>query len=149
MFASKAPSQRSSSPESLSPPTPVYELRNVRLCDILFYQDYIANHFIDGRGLMETIGQLQSGAASPESLPTIECLGYQGKYYGMGNRRLACFHFVYRNSPERTIPVLFKDVSDEPLFLRQGSGVEVSVGGGLFMPCGRVLFSMKTCGTSS
>lgn len=117
-------------------------LCDVRLGDVLFYQNYISNRFSDGRGVNDTIHQLEQGTATPDTLPIMECLLHRGKLYGMGNRRLACYHYVFRRDPDRLIPVYLQDVSSEDCFLCQGNGVEVAVGGGLVLPGGRIVFSM-------
>lgn len=123
---------------------PQFEMRWLPLRDIFFYQDYVCNQFMDGRTLLSTIEELRSGRNTPETLPPIECLGYRGRWYGMGNRRLSCFHFVFRNEPDRLIPVRALLVDDENPFYPQGDGVTVRLGGGMLVD-GKVIFAMKHC----
>lgn len=121
-----------------------FDVKRVPLCQIYFYQDYVCNQFMDGRFLTATIDDLRSGKHTPETLPLIECLGYRGRYYGMGNRRLSCFHHVFRSTPDRLIPVRFLEVDQNSAFFPQGDGMTVRLGGGLVLD-GRVVFCMKHC----
>ena len=116
----------------------------VALEDLNFYQDYVSNHFMSGKSLNNTIRDLQNGEISPESLPPIEALYWRGKWYGMGNRRLSCFHYVYRNDPQRRIPVVASILEDDTLLMPQGNGKTVRLGGGLMLG-GSYKFQMCHC----
>eukprot|EP00759_Apiculatamorpha_spiralis_P041902 PhF_6_TR40337/c1_g1_i1/m.59980 len=70
---------------------------NIKISEIYFYQNYIQARFTEGRTLLSTIQSLESGAIKPQDIPSIEALHWRGKWYGMGNRRLACYHYVYRD----------------------------------------------------
>jgi hypothetical protein len=112
-------------------PVPVYAQIELPLKDILFYQDYISQRFMDGRLLTDTIAALQQGDVTPYTLPRMQCLKYRGRWYGMGNRRLACYHYVFRDSPEKMIPVDALELPDDEGFNALGDGKQVRVGGGL------------------
>eukprot|EP00759_Apiculatamorpha_spiralis_P041903 PhF_6_TR40337/c1_g1_i2/m.59981 len=70
---------------------------NIKIGEIYFYQNYIRGNFTNGKSLLDTIQSLESGAIKPQDIPSIEALHWRGKWYGMGNRRLACYHYVYRD----------------------------------------------------
>jgi hypothetical protein len=112
-------------------PVPVYAQIELPLKDILFYQDYISQRFMDGRLLTDTIAALQQGNATPHTLPRMQCLKYRGRWYGMGNRRLACYHYVFRDTPNKMIPVDALELPDDEGFNALGDGKQVRVGGGL------------------
>ncbi|CUI14214.1 Hypothetical protein, putative [Bodo saltans] len=112
-------------------PSPEYARIELPLKEIFFYQDYISQRFMDGRLLTDTIAALQRGDLSPHTLPAIQCLKYRGRWYGMGNRRLACYHHVYRDTPDKMIPVEALELPDDEGFNALGDGKQVRVGGGL------------------
>jgi hypothetical protein len=122
----------------------IFEERMVPLNQIFFYQDYICNQFMEGRFLTDTIRQLQRGEVTPETLPRMDCLYYNNRWYGMGNRRLACFHYVYRLEPTRMIPVRALVIPKGQQLFPQGDGLTVKLGGGHFLD-GYMMFTMKHC----
>ena len=104
----------------------------VPLSELRFYQDYICGTFTNGRSLASTIEELRLGAITPETLPPIEALYHRGVWYGMGNRRLACFFMVYSASdPHRPIPVIASYIPEDEELLNQGDGKQVRVGTGM------------------
>jgi hypothetical protein len=110
---------------------PSYRVIELPLKDIYFYQNYISNVFMDGRPLTDTIEALQAGTITPLTLPLIECLKYRGKWYAIGNRRLACFQYVFRDKPDTLIPVQALELGDHDICNASGSGTQVQVGGGI------------------
>lgn len=122
----------------------IFEDRMVPLDQIFFYQDYICNQFMEGRFLTDTIQQLTTGVITPETLPKMDCLFFNNRWYGMGNRRLACFHYVFRNEPTRLIPVRSLVIPRGQQLFPQGDGLHVKLGGGHFLG-GQMLFTMKHC----
>jgi hypothetical protein len=114
----------------------------VPLARLNFYQDFICSSFMDGRNLNITVGELRSGIVTPETLPHIEALFYRGKWYGMGNRRLACFNIAFADDRSRLIPVLATYIPAEEELLAQGSGREVRIGNGLTID-GTLRFVLK------
>ena len=118
---------------------------DVRLRDIFFYQDYISGSFSDGRSLQSTISELRSDPKVMHgTIPRIHVLMHRGRYYGMGNRRLACYHFVFRNQPDTMIPVYLVMLGDDAELLPQGTGTSVQIGGGCMLD-GRLCFSIQHC----
>lgn len=124
----------------------IFEERMIPLNQIYFYQDYICNQFMEGRFLTDTIRQLSKGELTPEMLPRMDCLFYNNRWYGMGNRRLACFHYVYRHEPTRLIPVRALVIPQGQHLFPQGNGLTVKLGGGHFLD-GYMMFAMKHCTT--
>lgn len=112
-------------------PEAVYVSREIPLKEIYFYQDYISQRFMDGRPLMDTIVALQRGTVTPHTLPPMQCLKFKGRWFGMGNRRLACYHYVFRHDPNKMIPVQALELADDDVFNALGTGKHVRVGGGL------------------
>lgn len=131
-------------PENPTYTTACYKDMLLPLREIFFYQDYVCNQFMDGRFLTRTIEQLRSGEETPETLPHIEVIRHKGRWYGMGNRRLACYHLVFRQDPLRLIPCRGMDVSDDDYFFPQGNGEKVRLGGGLMLD-GQIMFSLHHC----
>ena len=81
---------------------------HVPLSSIFFYQATVASSFSCGLSLQFSINQLRLGEVTPESMPLIYVLLMDGRLYGMGTRRLVCFHHVWgETDPHRSIPVLF------------------------------------------
>eukprot|EP01063_Lacrimia_lanifica_P005870 TRINITY_DN13539_c0_g1_i1.p1 TRINITY_DN13539_c0_g1~~TRINITY_DN13539_c0_g1_i1.p1 ORF type:complete len:357 (+),score=82.79 TRINITY_DN13539_c0_g1_i1:54-1124(+) len=75
---------------------------------LYFYQTCVAGSFSDGKPLQETIDELRSGMVSPYTIPLMHALCIDGRLYGMGTRRLLCFHTVWGSVyPEKKIPILF------------------------------------------
>jgi hypothetical protein len=117
----------------------------IPLKDIYFYQDYVSPQFMDGRSLKKTIDELRNGTVTPETLPPIYVGRFKGRWYGLGNRRLSCFHYVYKDEPGRLIPVqAYNDVGGSANFHPQGDGLTVRLGGGMMLD-GKAVFSMKHC----
>ena len=85
-----------------------FRIIEVPLCWLYFYQSTVAGSFTDGRGLQQTVDQLRSGEETPYTLPLMHALVVHGMFYGMGTRRLLCFHHVWgAHNPLKKIPVLF------------------------------------------
>lgn len=122
----------------------MFEERSIPLQQIFFYQDYICNQFMDGKFLTDTISQLIQGKVTPEMLPVMDCLRFNNRWYGMGNRRLSCYHYVYRNEPNRRIPVRAFVIPQGQQLFPQGDGLTVKLGGGHVLD-GRIRFTMKHC----
>jgi hypothetical protein len=117
--------------EDALPEGSFYRAWMVPLCRLRFYQDFICGTFTNGRSLGTTVEELKTGAVTPETLPPIEALFHRGVWYGMGNRRLACFNIVYgKSDPFRLIPVLASHIPAGEELLHQGSGTRVRVGNG-------------------
>ncbi len=113
----------------------------VPLWRLHFYQDFIGSTFTTGRPLSETVEELKTGVSTPESLPPIEALFHRGVWYGMGNRRLACFNMAYRSTePRRLIPVLASHIPSDEELLHQGTGRSVRIGHGMIV---NGLFTMQ------
>ena len=83
-------------------------------------------------------------AHTPDSLPVMDAMFWRGRWYGMGNRRLTCYHFVYAAYPNALIPVLATHVPDEEVLQPQGRGTSVRIGGGLFVD-GQCYLVMHHC----
>ena len=79
----------------------------VPLSWLFFYQTTVFSSFSCGMRLQDTVDELRSGVTLPHTLPLMYALVMQGKVYGMGTRRLTCFHYVWGQSdPHKLIPVL-------------------------------------------
>eukprot|EP00759_Apiculatamorpha_spiralis_P041906 PhF_6_TR40337/c1_g4_i1/m.59985 len=114
---------------------PYYVSTTIPICQINFYQNSIATTFSNGRSLKDTIAFLEEqGIQALQDIPSIEALHWRGKWYGMGNRRLACYHYVYRDHPETLIPVKALFLSDSELLNPQGDGTSVRLGHPLKLP---------------
>jgi hypothetical protein len=119
----------------------------IRLRNIHFYQDYVSDRFSDGRSLQSTIDELRHGTATPSSLPPLRVAkrSSDGKYYSLCNRRLACYHHVFRNCPDTLIPVLLRqELAANLLPQGDGKGMSVRVGGGIMLD-GRLIWEIRHC----
>ncbi|KAJ9453280.1 hypothetical protein DIPPA_10157 [Diplonema papillatum] len=86
----------------------VWRVIEVPLSWLFFYQTTVAGSFSDGRSLQSTVDDLRSGGESPFTLPLMHCLIVDKKLYGMGTRRLLCYHHLWdATEPRKLIPVLF------------------------------------------
>eukprot|EP01063_Lacrimia_lanifica_P009636 TRINITY_DN16576_c0_g1_i1.p1 TRINITY_DN16576_c0_g1~~TRINITY_DN16576_c0_g1_i1.p1 ORF type:complete len:543 (+),score=159.13 TRINITY_DN16576_c0_g1_i1:67-1629(+) len=86
----------------------VWRVVEVPLSCLYFYQTTVAGHFGDGTSMQRTVDELRAGTSSPHTLPLMHALVIEGKFYGMGTRRLTCYHHVWgEGDPHRSIPVLF------------------------------------------
>eukprot|EP00760_Papus_ankaliazontas_P020311 PhM_4_TR18334/c0_g4_i1/m.9238 len=116
-----------------NPPRPLNAYRtlvHVPLDALHFYQDYINTSFSDSRRLQDTIDQLRDGTVTPSTLPPMEALHWRGKWYGMGNRRLACYKIAAEGvaPPRPQIPVLALFLPSSERMCPQGTGHTVKFG---------------------
>jgi len=54
---------------------------------IFYTQPLICLHFKNGKNLNELIASLENKTITPESIPTIQIIEYNGKYFSFDNRR--------------------------------------------------------------
>lgn len=81
---------------------------------------------------------------TPDTLPVMDAMYWRGRWFGMGNRRLTCFHYVFAKAPNTLIPVMATHVKDTDNLMPQGSGYAVKIGGGLFID-GLCLLTLSHC----
>eukprot|EP00759_Apiculatamorpha_spiralis_P044506 PhF_6_TR41464/c1_g1_i1/m.62866 len=130
------------SPSYFAPPPPLkgsqlpyYTDTKVPLKALHFYQSYISSTFSNGTPLSDTISFLEKeGTKAFKVIPPIEALHWKGKWYGMGNRRLACYHYAFRDQPDVLIPVKALFLLDDNTLLPQGNGVMVRLGNPVRLP---------------
>jgi hypothetical protein len=114
---------------------------------IFFYQDYVSDKFSDGRSLQTTIDELRRGISTPATIPPLRVArrSTDGKYYSLCNRRLACYHYVFRQNPDADIPVLMRREQASYMMPQgDGQGVAVRVGGGAVID-GRLVWEIRHC----
>lgn len=137
-------------PENATPPVINHEYRTqsgtpavVALRHLHFYQDYVCERFSDGRSLLSTIDQLMRGEATVETIPPLRVVrSAKGIYYSLCNRRLACYHYVYRDQPDKLIPVLLRTGNEK--LLPQGTGRHVRLSS-CVMVHGKMMWGFTHC----
>ena len=76
---------------SIEPESMVGQTLLVQPLSIRWTHDRLQQMFTCGRRLKHVADQLRDKSISPEVLPMIEIVSYQGKWYSRNNRRLWCF----------------------------------------------------------
>jgi hypothetical protein len=90
--------------------------------DILFTQDTVSPNFEDSTTITERVKQLKAGQ-SPDSVPIIKVVEYEGKLWTLGNRRL----LMFQNAGVTDIPINRVSLEDPLInkeFFRKLSPIE-------------------------